>query len=193
LSIKDYWWSKAIEASQMIGWFPTVILAQWQLETGNFTSSNLQRNNNIAGQTWYKGLPETMKGTARPPNEGGFYIRYDDPVDGYVEFIQQNGRYRGVKDMPDENAQIDAIAAAGWAIDPNYADKLKAILAANTAAGYVLEVEPVLDKGVATTIINTWIKPEWETEFKNGNTKQCDYLHFLAQSLRNAAGITEAE
>ncbi|CAH1230638.1 hypothetical protein PAECIP111891_06706 [Paenibacillus allorhizoplanae] len=137
----NYWWRKAKEASEQVGWFPTVILAQWQLETGHFTSSNFVNNNNIAGQTWQSYMPESIRGTARPKAEGGSYIRYDDPVIGYVDFIQKNGRYANVKLQETEEGQIREIAARGWAVDPKYAEKLIDRLNDNKAAGYVLEEE----------------------------------------------------
>lgn len=137
----DYWWGKAKEASTIIGWFPTVILAQWQHETGHFTSSNFLNNNNIAGQTWRSYMHESMRGTARPAAEGGYYIRYDDPVTGYVDFIQKNGRYANVKLMGTEEQQIQEIAASGWAVDKKYAEKLIARLNGNKLQGYVIEEE----------------------------------------------------
>ncbi|WP_028553164.1 peptidoglycan recognition protein family protein [Paenibacillus sp. UNC451MF] len=49
-----------------------------------------------------------------------------------------------------------------------------------------MEEQKMLEKGVAETIINTWISPAW---FKaNGNNEQQDYLHWLANELRKAAG-----
>jgi hypothetical protein len=137
----NYWWVKAKEASQQVGWFPTVILAQWQLETGHFTSSNFLNNNNIAGQTWQSYMPESIRGTARPKAEGGYYIRYEDPVIGYVDFIRKNDRYANVKLKETEEGQIHEIAARGWAVDPKYAEKLIGRLNDNKFAGCVLEDE----------------------------------------------------
>lgn len=57
---------------------------------------------------------------------------------------------------------------------------------------YLSEVLPVLDKGVAETVINTWLKPSWQEAFEARDTAQCDYIHWLAQELRKAAGIEEA-
>ncbi|WNR44878.1 glucosaminidase domain-containing protein [Paenibacillus roseipurpureus] len=136
-----YWWERAKTASEQVGWFPTVILAQWQHETGDFRSNNFVKNNNIAGQTWQNYMPEAIRGTARPAAEGGYYIRYDDPVTGYVDFIKNNGRYAGVKLKTTEEAQIRAIAAAGWAVDPNYADKLIRRLKDNEQLGFRLATE----------------------------------------------------
>ncbi|CAH1203017.1 hypothetical protein PAECIP111891_02202 [Paenibacillus allorhizoplanae] len=158
----DYWWGKAKEASSIIGWFPTVIFAQWQHETGHFTSSNFTKNNNIAGQTWQSYMPLSMKGSARPSAEGGYYIRYDDPVTGYVDFIQKNGRYANVKQLGTEEEQICEIAACGWAADKNYALKLINRLNENKQQGYVFEEddemlkeEVELLKGQIQTLLNT--------------------------------------
>lgn len=187
---KRYWWSEAKKAGAIVGWFPTVILAQWQVETGNFSSPNFVNNNNIAGQTWREYMPEFMKGTARPKAEGGYYIKYDDAVDGYVDFIQKNPRYSNVRNMRTEEAQIREIAARGWAVDPKYADTLIRTLNSNKIQGYVLEVEPVLSKGVAKTIVNTWMKPSYE-EAKTDEQK--NYIRWLANQLRLAAGMKEDE
>ncbi|RTE09294.1 glucosaminidase domain-containing protein [Paenibacillus whitsoniae] len=199
------WWNKAREASLEIGWFPTVILAQWQLETGNFTSSNLRVNNNIAGQTWQPYMSQSLKGTPRPASEGGFYIKYDDPIEGYVDFILQNRRYADVRWKLTEMDQIQAIAAAGWATDPNYANKLVKILISNQQQGFTLqraeEESLKLDPGVANTIINTWIGPAWHEADKAQKACQDDatatdklqeqktYYNWLANQLRLAAGL----
>ncbi|MGG1519535.1 glucosaminidase domain-containing protein [Paenibacillus oryzisoli] len=199
------WWNKAKEASLDTGWFPTVILAQWQLETGNFTSSNLHINNNIAGQTWQPYMSESLKGTPRPASEGGFYIKYDDPVAGYVDFILQNGRYADVRCKATEMEQIQAIATAGWAVDPNYANKLVKILSSNQQQGFTLqraeEESLKLDPGVANTIIHTWIGPAWLQADEAQKECQGDvvtttklqeqkvYYNWLANQLRLAAGL----
>lgn len=52
--------------------------------------------------------------------------------------------------------------------------------------------EPMLDKGVAQTVINTWMKPSWHEADARGDRQQADYIHWLANELRKAAGI-EAE
>ncbi|WP_235822208.1 glucosaminidase domain-containing protein [Gottfriedia luciferensis] len=125
----------AQEVSKKIGWLPEVIYTQWQVETAHFTSKNFKKNNNIAGQTWYPGLPQSSKGTARPKSEGGYYIKYDDPITGYVDFILSNPRYSKVKTYKTANAQFKAIAAAGWAASPNYADVLISVNNANIRNG----------------------------------------------------------
>ncbi|MZQ83068.1 hypothetical protein GQF01_13220 [Paenibacillus sp. 5J-6] len=190
---KVEWWEKAKEASKQTGWLPTVILAQWQHETGNFASANLMNNNNIAGQTWQPYMSEALRGSARPKVEGGYYIKYADPVIGYVDFIQTNGRYKDVKLQTTEAGQIGAIAAAGWAADKRYAELLMNCLAGNRNQGFTLErwedETLKLDENVVHTIINTWIKPAWGQANESNDTKEMDYMNWLANQLRQAAGL----
>jgi hypothetical protein len=51
-----------------------------------------------------------------------------------------------------------------------------------------VEVKPaaILDPGVALTIINTWISPSW---FATTDVNQQNYYKWLANSLRDAAGL----
>ena len=130
----NYWYKKAIEASEQTGWLPEVILAQWQVETDNFTSDNFKENNNLAGQTWFEGS-KYPKGTARPNNKGGYYINYPDAVEGYVDFINTSNRYSKVKTMQTAEDQLEEIARAGWANDKNYADALITVYNANVREG----------------------------------------------------------
>jgi len=46
-------------------------------------------------------------------------------------------------------------------------------------------LKPTLDPGVATTIINTWISPAWHN---TTDQQQKDYLHWLANQLRESSG-----
>ncbi|MEY9096295.1 peptidoglycan recognition family protein [Paenibacillus sp. RC84] len=48
--------------------------------------------------------------------------------------------------------------------------------------------EVMLDKGVANTIINTWIKPAWQDADRARDEKAKDYIHWLANELRIASG-----
>ena len=130
----NYWYKKAIEASEQTGWLPEVIFTQWQVETAHFTSDNFKKNNNLAGQTWYA-RSKYPKGTARPKKEGGYYIKYPDAVAGYVDFINNSNRYSKVKTLKTAEAQFKEIARAGWATDKNYADTLIAVHNANMRKG----------------------------------------------------------
>lgn len=135
---EDYW-QLAQQAAEIIHWDPYLILSQWQLETGHFTSNNFIQNNNIAGQTWFEGDPEEMKGTPRPSSEGRYYIKYKDPVEGYVQFIQENPRYNHVKEKPTAEEQAKEIKRAGWATDPVYAESLISLIAKNRAKYHLNE------------------------------------------------------
>lgn len=130
------YWILANKAAKKLGWLPETIFTQWAWETSHFTSHNLLENNNIAGQTWYEGCGHE-KGSARPIKEGGYYIKYDDAAQGYVEFIQKNiKRYGNVSSATSVDAQIDLIAHDGWAADPNYAKGLKSLHQFNIKQGF---------------------------------------------------------
>jgi peptidoglycan hydrolase-like protein with peptidoglycan-binding domain len=128
------YWALANKAAKETGWFPETIYTQWAWETAHFTSNNLIKNNNIAGQTWYKGCGYP-KGTSRPQNEGGYYIKYPDAAKGYVDFIKKNHRYDDVKLGKTVEEQIDRIFANGWAADPHYAVGLKSVHRVNQKKG----------------------------------------------------------
>jgi len=145
-------WIHAKKAAKLIGWFPEVVLTQWMVETGHFKSNNFKKNNNIAGQTWHEGLPESMKGTARPKEEGGYYIKYKDAVDGYVDFVLKNRRYRKVKDGNTVEEQFKLIKQAGWAVDPNYVDTLMSVHLSNIKKDNYHTDKP---KPKPTPILNT--------------------------------------
>jgi len=132
----------AQEASKKIGWLPEVIFTQWQVETAHFTSNNFKKNNNIAGQTWTSGLPVSSKGTARPASEGGYYIKYNDPVQGYVDFILNNPRYSRIKQFQTAEGQFKEIACAGWAVAPNYAEVLISVYHSNLKNGVFKKIIP---------------------------------------------------
>ena len=117
LTPSDYW-KMAQEAGKQTGWDPIFIYSQWEIETGHFTSNVLRNDNNIAGQTWQNYMPENMKGSERPKDEGGNYIHYQNAVDGYVDFIKKNPRYSDVKEKPTPEAQAKEVAQQGWAKDP---------------------------------------------------------------------------
>lgn len=126
----DYW-AFAQRAAKETGWDPVFIYSQWQHETADFTSNVFRKNNNLAGQTWNQNMPASIKGTARPAAEGGHYIRYKDPVEGYVDFVQNNPRYRYVKEKMSAEEQAIEVKRAGWAVDERYAEKLIAKISEN--------------------------------------------------------------
>jgi hypothetical protein len=130
---KEYQWACA--AAKELGWLPQTIFSQWVLETGWFKSNNFKTNNNIAGQTWYEGCGYPQ-GTSRG-REGGFYIKYPDPVRGYVDFITRNvRRYGQVKNFHTVQEQVFEIKKNGWATDPDYVNKVMSIYRTCLDKGY---------------------------------------------------------
>jgi len=57
------------------------------------------------------------------------YPSLDDAVSGYIEFLRGNPRYRQVLEKAgDTDAYLDGLESAGYATDPSYADKIRAIM-----------------------------------------------------------------
>jgi murein L,D-transpeptidase YcbB/YkuD len=149
MSYEQIYYLLAIGASKKVGWLPEVIFTQWQVETGHFTSNNFIKNNNIAGQTWTSNLPLSERGSARPKSEGGYYIKYDNPIDGYVNFILNNPRYNKVKTFNTPKDQFREIAYAGWAGNTqndyeNYYNLLYAVYQSNLKKGLFIADKPAL-------------------------------------------------
>jgi hypothetical protein len=54
--------------------------------------------------------------------------------------------------------------------------------------GMAIQQKAVLESGVANTIINTWLSPDWEEACKAGADDEAKYIHWLANELRKASG-----
>jgi len=77
-------------------------------------------------------------------------------------------------------------------VDPDHALNMYGVTYAQFIDDVVKEKEAedvALDKGVAQTIINTWMSPSWKEANDAGNKEQADYIHWLANELRKAAGL----
>lgn len=112
----------AQKAAEQLGWDAEIIEKQWTLETGHFKSDAWLIDHNPAGIKWYDGMTYGTKGIAA--SDGGHYAHFDDPVEGYVQFVQHNHRYDNVNDSQDPAIEAKTIAKDGWATDPNYAKKI---------------------------------------------------------------------
>ena len=126
----------ALKAVEGMGFNPLVLVAQAALETG--WGQHVSKANNYYGikaNSQWKGDSEKL---TSPEFENGKYVnevssfrKYSDVLDSmkdYLSFIKDNPRYKNVVDKsysPDEYFQ--EIQRAGYATDPNYADKLKQI------------------------------------------------------------------
>jgi flagellar protein FlgJ len=57
------------------------------------------------------------------------YASLDEAISGYVDFLRTNPRYRhALERAGDADAYLDGLEAAGYATDPRYADKIRAIM-----------------------------------------------------------------
>lgn len=81
-------------------------------------------------------------------------------------------------------------------VDPKNAFKLISKTFDDFVADVVAEYEEctkgddvMLDKGVAITVINTWLKPSWDKSNTAGDTEQADYIHWLADKIREGSGL----
>jgi hypothetical protein len=59
-----------------------ILTAVLQHESGFATSPVALKNNNPGGYTWNPSMGEALKGTPRPADEGGFYVKFATLTDG---------------------------------------------------------------------------------------------------------------
>lgn len=129
-------------AKEFQGLFPSLILVQGALESGNGNSSLAAKYNNHFGikadKSW-KGKVVNLK-TREVFNGQETYITdgfrvYDNPVDSFkdrAKFLKQFKRYEKVWTAKTPFEQAQALQNAGYATDPHYAEVLsKMILAHN--------------------------------------------------------------
>ncbi|PMH40989.1 flagellar rod assembly protein/muramidase FlgJ [Vibrio sp. 10N.286.49.B3] len=128
----------ANKAAQALGVDPSLLLAQAALETGwgsKIVKNSQQQTNNLfnikADRSWrgdkvatqtlefYDNTP--VKETAAFRSYGSFQESFND----YVQFLNANPRYEtALNDSAGSEQFIHAIHEAGYATDPNYADKI---------------------------------------------------------------------
>lgn len=199
----------AVSEQRRTGVLASVTIAQAVLESG---WGGAAPGNNLFG---IKGTGQEL--TTKEYVNGHFvtvtdgfrvYDTWEGSVIDHSNFLVQNSRYRKAGFF-DRCAALDfvgaakALQAAGYATDPGYASKLVSIIENNDLHkfDYVEEAEdmPKLDPGVAQTLIDTFLKPEWHgaeaakegapPETVSELEKQQRYYKWLADSLRDAAGL----
>ncbi len=139
-------WPYAEKAATELGTSPKVLLAQAALETGwgekvatNGDTSSFNVFGIKANDTW-KGLRVTVPtveyrdGVAvRSREEFRAYESLADGFQDYVSLIRGNPRYRAALDQAtDPINYATALQSAGYATDPNYAQKITSIANGNT-------------------------------------------------------------
>lgn len=120
-----------------------VLVAQAALETGwgkhiihtkqgenSFNLFNIKASNNWSGDRVSVSTLEYYQGVGRKENaQFRKYDSYEQSFSDYVSLIKNNGRYAdAVAVSHDAEKYAEALQAAGYATDPNYAQKIKQLL-----------------------------------------------------------------
>lgn len=133
----------ASKAAQQLGLEPLALIAQAALETGwgqrMFKTSSGADSHNLFGikahGNWQGDVAvvdtlEYRQGIAQ--KEKARFRAYDSPeqsMQDYVNLIQQNPRYQAALDAAaDAKSYFRQLQAAGYATDPNYAEKILSVL-----------------------------------------------------------------
>jgi flagellar protein FlgJ len=133
----------AQQAAEQLGLDPKALLAQAALETGwgQHMIHNTQGKNSYnlfgikADSRWQgnKAMVNTIEfdqGVAATKKEPfRVYESFADSMRDYVSFVQQNPRYeQAVKQTQSSENYFSELQKAGYATDPNYADKVMSVL-----------------------------------------------------------------
>ena len=154
-------WEHAKTAAKKIGLNPAVMVAQAALETGwgkhiinksdGGSSNNLfniKSDKSWEGDKASKVTLEFEQGT--PVKKQASFRAYDsikDSVNDFVDFLTQNPRYKeALQNTAKPNDFLDSLQKAGYATDPNYADKIKQVLNSTEL------------KNIATNVIRQGVK-----------------------------------
>ncbi|GGC07725.1 flagellar rod assembly protein/muramidase FlgJ [Marinobacterium zhoushanense] len=140
----------AAKAAQALGVDPRVLVAQAALETGwgravirrdDGSSSNnlfnIKADSRWDGERVGVSTLEYRDGLPRPERaDFRVYDSVEQSLDDYVDFIQNNPRYgEALKQVGDPVSYLQALQRAGYATDPEYADKIGRIVNGALLAG----------------------------------------------------------
>lgn len=137
----------AKQAAQKLGLEPLALLAQAALETGwgqrtfktaegnnSFNFFGIKAHNSWQGEVAVVDTLEYRQGVAQ--KEKAKFRAYESPeqsLGDYVDFIKSNPRYQQAVAMADNpKAYFQQLQAAGYATDPNYAQKILAVFNSET-------------------------------------------------------------
>ena len=139
-------WPLAVQAGNELGVDPKVILAQAALETGwgsaikqttNGTSShnlfNIKAGSKWTGNTVAVNADEIINNQAvKEMSHFRAYESHADSFSDYVALLKNNSRYYNVlKQANDSFAYVKGLQDAGYATDPQYAEKIMKIVDSN--------------------------------------------------------------
>lgn len=135
-------WEPAVEAARRLDVPPHFVVAQAALETG-WGRGELRRNDgapshnlfNVKAGSGWRGatveLPVTEYVAGRATTENARFRAYASDAqafDDYVALLADNPRYAEVPGQRDARGFAEALARAGYATDPHYADKLARLI-----------------------------------------------------------------
>ena len=122
----------AIQGQKDYGVFASVTISQGIIESTYGTSKLAKTDNNLFGIKFPgKHDPRlTITQGTWATDDGGYYCHYQSWNDSILDhgyFLKNNSRYteNGVFNAKDCFEQVDCIANAGYASDPNYAETIK--------------------------------------------------------------------
>jgi flagellar protein FlgJ len=139
----------AKQAARRIGVTPEVILSQAALETGwgqhvinkadgssSYNLFNIKADSRWQGDRAAIGTVEYRDGVAvKEQAQFRSYNSYQDSFNDYIDFLQTQPRYQNaLKQTHDSEQFIEDLHKAGYATDPDYADKIKKIMNSSTLA-----------------------------------------------------------
>jgi len=146
----------AQQAADKIGVSAEVILSQAALETGwgqhviknadgnsSHNLFNIKADSRWQGERAATATIEYRDGTAvKEQAQFRSYDSYQQSFDDYVDFLQTQPRYQdALKQTANPEQFIEGLHKAGYATDPNYADKIKRIMNSSTVAQFSQELK----------------------------------------------------
>lgn len=149
-------WPYAQKAAEQLNVDPHVLVAQAALETGwgrgLIRHPDGRSSNNLfgikAGASWQKETAsvatlEYRDGVA--VKERALFRSYDSLAEGfqdYVQFLQNNPRYKEALSLTGNPQQFtNALQDAGYATDPQYAEKIRNVLGGDTLASALADLK----------------------------------------------------
>jgi peptidoglycan hydrolase FlgJ len=141
----------AQQAAKELGVEPRVLLAQAALETGwgrslitnsngsnSFNLFNIKADKSWRGKQAQVSTLEFEQGVAKKVNAGfRSYASFQESFQDYVAFIKNNPRYGdALKQAGNGERYLHELQRAGYATDPNYANKIMSIYHGNTMAEF---------------------------------------------------------
>lgn len=141
----------AEQAAKELGVEPRVLLAQAALETGwgrslikngngesSFNLFNIKADKSWRGKQAQVPTLEFEQGIAKKVNAGfRSYASFQESFQDYVAFIKNNPRYGdALKQAGNGERYLHELQRAGYATDPNYANKIMSIYHGNAMTGF---------------------------------------------------------